>query len=131
LVYTMTQLWFYGTHRLLHHPRLYVLHKKHHKYIVPPPYATFYCSLTEHLVVNTGSLLVPLYLCPLPYWITLIYAFLVFDNAVQGHMGIKYPDSEHLIHHKLRHVNFGAGSFLDILFGTHHSYVSKGAQGSH
>lgn len=123
LVYYMTLLWFYATHRMMHHPRLYRFHKQHHKYTEPPPYTTFYCSLTEHLLVNTGSLMVPLWLCPLPYWITLVYSYLVFNNAVQAHMGTKFQNSAHLIHHQRSNVNFGAGagSQLDLLFGTHHT----------
>jgi sterol desaturase/sphingolipid hydroxylase (fatty acid hydroxylase superfamily) len=117
-VYIMTEIWFYFSHRLMHHPRFYKFHKDHHVYKEPPPHATFYCSTTEHLVVNMGTLIVPMIIIPLPYYFTLVWSFLVMNNAVSAHMGTEYIDYEHYIHHQKFTKNFGAGTWVDKLLGT-------------
>ena len=53
--------YFYVMHRLLHyHPELYRrFNQQHHQLETPVWQATLYCSLVEHICVNTGSLFVP------------------------------------------------------------------------
>ena len=53
--------YFYIAHRLLHHPWWYRrFHKQHHELTQPLWQGTFYCSMVEQVLVNTGSVVVPL-----------------------------------------------------------------------
>ena len=114
-----TEAWFYFTHRLMHHPYLYRWHKDHHYFKEPPPFATFYCSLAEQLIVNTGTLLMPLQCFTFSRPIVFLWAFVLLHNSVTAHMGTQYQGSEHWIHHHKFNVNYGAGTLFDKWFDTH------------
>lgn len=44
---------FYAVHRILHHPKLYWIHKDHHEYNITITLAAQYAHPLEHLLANT------------------------------------------------------------------------------
>jgi sterol desaturase/sphingolipid hydroxylase (fatty acid hydroxylase superfamily) len=130
---------FYLSHRILHNPKFYWVHKFHHEYNVTITYAAEYAHPIEHILVNLipatlGSkllaLIYPVHIFTIIIWIT--YRLMVaFDNHsgyawnwAQSHIfpfsaGVKYHD----FHHKANVGNYGGIlSIIDILCGTNEFY---------
>ncbi|MEO5890464.1 MAG: sterol desaturase family protein [Ferruginibacter sp.] len=84
--------YFYFTHRLMHHPRLFkYFHVIHHKSTNPSPWAAFAFNPTE-AVIESGIIYV--FAFSFPVHITHIFAFLIFMTVynVYGHLGFElYP----------------------------------------
>lgn len=115
-VFALSNLWFYWSHRLMHSSVLMKYHALHHSVSDPPPLATFYCSTLEHLIVNTGTLLVPLIITPLPRYVNELWTLTILYKSIKAHMAD--PRDHHFIHHSTCVYNFGAKPFMDKLFGT-------------
>jgi sterol desaturase/sphingolipid hydroxylase (fatty acid hydroxylase superfamily) len=148
IVYFLTEVYFYMIHRFVFHGNLpqilpfsndlnnYFkrLHDIHHEFVLPIPRSAFYAHPIENIICNTGTLMLPLMICPLPYYFTLIWAAIAVFNGIRSHSGnfydIKYIDeiqnihfnrithNFHDYHHKYRNVEYGTGFFMDRLFGT-------------
>lgn len=122
--------WFYWTHRLLHHPRLFRrFHAIHHRSLNPTPFA----SLSFHPVESVLSFgffplmvfVVPFHPVPLAWFFVLMFA-----GNVSGHSGFelgkltrftRYVGGSliHNLHHTRVTKNFGLYSnFWDHLCGT-------------
>lgn len=128
--------WFYWTHRLLHHPRVFRrAHRVHHKSKNPSPF-TAYSFDTVEAVINAIYLPIALFLIPssaLAIFVFLVH--MIVRNAV-GHCGYEiFPqtrDGRPLIdwmttvtHHDLHHAqagwNFGLYfTWWDRVMGTEH-----------
>lgn len=126
--------YFYFTHRLMHHPRLFkTFHLLHHKSTNPSPFAAFAFHPTE-AVVEAGIFAILLVIMPLCKWH--LFAFFAFQMLynVYGHLGWEfYPKGfsknwfgkwintsvNHNQHHHYFKGNYGL-YFLwwDRLFGT-------------
>jgi len=107
---------FYHVHRILHHPKLYYLHKLHHTWKHPIPWETLYSSIPENILINffpvlTAPLIVQLNIYYLFVWVAI--ATLI---GVITHSNYSMP---HTIHHTHFTVNYGATRFFDILYGTY------------
>ncbi|AKQ44443.1 sterol desaturase [Rufibacter radiotolerans] len=128
--------YFYWTHRLMHHPRLFkAFHLTHHKSVNPSPWASFSFSPLEALVEG-GIILVIAVLIPIHP--LAILAFLLFMTVynVYGHLGYEiYPQwlvnsrlgrwlntsTNHNMHHKFFKGNYGLYFRLwDEWLGTTH-----------
>eukprot|EP00658_Telonema_sp_P-2_P008722 TRINITY_DN13298_c0_g1_i4.p2 TRINITY_DN13298_c0_g1~~TRINITY_DN13298_c0_g1_i4.p2 ORF type:complete len:196 (+),score=18.39 TRINITY_DN13298_c0_g1_i4:418-1005(+) len=55
LWHALFDAWFYWGHRLLHHPKLYWIHKKHHSFHATIGVAALFSHPIEGLLVNAGS----------------------------------------------------------------------------
>lgn len=79
--------WFYWTHRLMHHPRVFPgFHRTHHLSVAPTPWTAYSFSATEALV---QALYLPVVLLVLPTHQVVIFlwmAWMVLRN-VMGHSG--------------------------------------------
>lgn len=108
--------YFYWTHRLMHHPRLFGLfHRLHHLSLNPSPWAAYAFSPWE---ASVHAAFLPLYLLVFPTHFLVIFWFLyhmVFRN-VMHHMGIElFPKgfTRHpfwgwtatTTHHSLHHIH--------------------------
>jgi sterol desaturase/sphingolipid hydroxylase (fatty acid hydroxylase superfamily) len=113
-------LWFYATHVILHHPKLYFIHKIHHR----KNYRLLY-----YLDANDGHVLEHV-IQPLGIFIPcLIQGFstsaLVISFIIVGLRGFMRHDdrfswligNHHLLHHKCQKYNFGE-YWIDGIFGT-------------
>ena len=84
--------YFYWTHRLMHHPKLFkILHLVHHKSTNPSPWAAYAFHPLE-AVVEAGILPVFVFTLPLHATHTFIFFFIMIVYNVYGHLGYElYP----------------------------------------
>ncbi len=126
--------YFYWTHRLMHHPRLFrIFHLVHHKSTNPSPWASFAFSPAE-AVVESSIIYVFVFLMPVhPIH---LFSFLIFMTVynVYGHLGYEiWPKGfsrhwlgkwfnssvNHNMHHQYFKGNYGLYfTFWDKLMGT-------------
>ena len=79
--------YFYWTHRLIHHPRLFsFIHRTHHLSTNPTPWASFAFHPLE-AILSIG--IIPIIVFTLPIHPYVLFAFLTFMTAinVMGHLG--------------------------------------------
>jgi Delta7-sterol 5-desaturase len=128
--------YFYWTHRLMHHPRLFrIFHRVHHQSHNPTPFSAFSFHPLE-AIVEFG--IVPFIALFMPLHVTALLLFTVWSMLfnVMGHSGYEiFPSgfTRHPIlkwlntstHHNLHHSRSGANfslyfNFWDRLMGTNH-----------
>jgi sterol desaturase/sphingolipid hydroxylase (fatty acid hydroxylase superfamily) len=136
LTIVLHDAYFYWTHRLMHHPRLFRLfHRTHHLSTNPTPWAAYAFAPLE-AVVQAGIfplavLLVPLH--PLAF-----FAFMIWQLSfnVAGHAGFEFhprwlidswlgkilnTPTNHVMHHEHFRGNYGLYfNVWDRLMGTNH-----------
>jgi sterol desaturase/sphingolipid hydroxylase (fatty acid hydroxylase superfamily) len=128
-------LYFYLSHRLMHHPILFkYIHSWHHQTTDPNPFSGLAMHPVEGLVLTAYNLTYA-YFFPTYYWMYFIYQLLSTLFIVNGHLGVDaLPKSwrtlpllrslnratDHSAHHREFNVNFGLFfKFWDRIFGTH------------
>ena len=117
----VVDVWFYATHRLLHHPLLYkYVHKLHHRFKAPTAVACMYANPIEFTIGNhLGVALGPVVSNCHPYT-AYFWFFLSLFNTAGCHSGYYIFDAEaHDIHHEKFRFNYGVGGIMDYLFGTY------------
>ncbi len=126
--------YFYWTHRLMHHKKLYnIFHLTHHKSRNPSPWAAYSFHPLE-AVVEAGVLVVIAFIMPV-HQVMFVFFFLfsIIINVI-GHLGYeifpkkliqskfgRYVNTSvaHNLHHKYNRGNFGFYfSFWDRIMGT-------------
>ncbi|WP_109259995.1 sterol desaturase family protein [Hyphobacterium indicum] len=127
--------WFYWTHRLIHHPRLFRrVHRRHHRSNNPSPFTSYSFDVAE-AVVNAAYLpLIVLILPVSPLAMLIFTSHMMLRNAV-GHCGYElFPAwrgkplfgwlttvTHHDLHHAQAGWNFGLYfTFWDRVMGTEH-----------
>jgi lathosterol oxidase len=128
--------YFYWTHRLMHHPRLYhYFHRTHHRSVTPTPFAAYAFDVPEALLMAAFT---PLWLLLVPMHalgLFLFMAFMIVRN-VMGHAGVELmprtladsrwfgwinATTHHDLHHSSFHYNYGLYfTWWDRLMGTEH-----------
>jgi Delta7-sterol 5-desaturase len=134
LMLLMHDAYFYFTHRLMHHPKLFKLfHLVHHKSVNPSPWAAFAFHPLE-AIVEIGILVVFLFTIPVSKAHLFFFFLFMMVYNVYGHLGWElYPKNfqrtwigkwintsiNHNQHHQYFKGNYGL-YFLwwDRLFGT-------------
>ena len=133
--------YFYWTHRLIHHPKLFRLfHSVHHESHNPSPWAA-YCVSPGEAVIQAG--IIPLVALTLPIHPLAfgIFWFLQVTIAVAGHTGYEFhakwlmdswlgkffsTPTNHIQHHDSFKGNFGLYfNFWDRWMGTNHPDYEK------
>ncbi|WP_050028252.1 sterol desaturase family protein [Verrucomicrobium sp. BvORR034] len=128
--------YFYWTHRLMHHPRLYRwFHRVHHQSNNPSPWAAYSFGPLE-AAIQVG--IFPLSVLVMPVHPLAFFIFLVWQIAfnVAGHTGFEfYPrwwldtwfgrfmntPTNHVMHHEYYRGNYGLYfNVWDRLMGTNH-----------
>lgn len=114
--------YFYWTHRLMHHPRLFkVMHLVHHKSTNPSPWAAYAFHPLEG-IVEAGILIVFLFLLPLHKLHFFIFFFFMIVYNVYGHLGWElYPAGFH-------RTRIGRWINTSVAHNQHHRYF-KGNYG--
>lgn len=126
--------WFYWTHRVMHHRKLFpVMHAVHHESRQPTPWAGFSFHWTEAIV---GALIVPLLVFLIPVHIgVLIFLLIVMTiTGITNHAGYEIlpvswmrgfvgrhwiSATHHNLHHRNYQMNFALYfRFWDKLMGT-------------
>jgi len=128
--------WFYWTHRLIHHPKLFRrFHRVHHKSHNPSPWTAYSFNVGEAAI---NAVYLPIALAVMPSSLLAIVIFLlhmIFRNAI-GHCGYEILPARRdgrplfdwmttVTHHDLHHAeagwNFGLYfTWWDRLMGTEH-----------
>jgi sterol desaturase/sphingolipid hydroxylase (fatty acid hydroxylase superfamily) len=126
--------WFYGWHRLLHHPRLFRhIHVVHHRSVDVNPFTSYSFHAVEAVLL--GAWIVPaVVFLPVPRVSLLVLQAIGLANNVMSHLGyellpawlLKVPvlrwtntATFHSLHHTRSRGNFGLHTRLwDRLFGT-------------
>jgi sterol desaturase/sphingolipid hydroxylase (fatty acid hydroxylase superfamily) len=128
--------WFYWTHRLMHHRRLFCFfHRVHHLSHNPTPWAAYAFSPAEAIV---QALIFPILVIIMPMH---LYAFAIFMLwqilfNVAGHVGYEFfprwllrtpvgwilnTPTNHIMHHETLRGNYGLYfNIWDRLMGTNH-----------
>ncbi len=133
--------WFYLTHRIMHHPKLFKhTHAGHHRSVQPTPWASFSFDPIE---AASSAWLLPVMALFIPiHWVTaLVILMLMTVNAVFNHAGWEvYPKrwvegwwGRHVItasHHNLHHTKFTGNyglyfRFWDKVCGTDRGLVTQ------
>jgi Delta7-sterol 5-desaturase len=134
LMLLMHDTYFYWTHRLMHHPKLFKLfHLVHHKSSNPSPWAAYAFHPAEAIV---ESLIFVIFLFTIPVHSMHLMSFFVFSLVynVYGHLGFElYPRNfsshwlgkwvntsiSHNMHHQYFKGNYGLYfTIWDRLMGT-------------
>jgi sterol desaturase/sphingolipid hydroxylase (fatty acid hydroxylase superfamily) len=134
LLLLIQDTWFYWTHRLMHHRRLFRwFHLKHHRSTNPNPWSTYSMSVLEALVLSGVNIII-LFVTPTTGAALLIVGWLNIIYGVYGHLGYElYPSSigthwlgrwintatAHNAHHAKGRYNYGYYFLIwDRLMGT-------------
>ena len=114
--------WFYWTHRIMHHPKLFkLIHKVHHQSTDPSPFAAFSFHPLE-AIVEAGAYIIFSFLFPVHLGALLGWQLLQMILNVIGHLGyeiypkgfnkhwlfkFKTPSTHHNLHHSKFKGNYG------------------------
>ena len=128
--------WFYWTHRLMHHRRLFKLfHRVHHESTNPSPWAAYSFAPLEAFM---QACIFPLLVFSVPMHPLAFFAFMIWQIVfnVLGHTGFEYFPSwlmktwlgkilntptNHIQHHEKMRGNYGLYfNYWDRLMGTNH-----------
>jgi ring-1,2-phenylacetyl-CoA epoxidase subunit PaaE len=84
--------YFYWSHRVMHHPKLYkFFHRVHHESTDPSPLTAFSFHPSEAIVENLQMFVLP-FIMPLHFGVILIYQVFDMLNNVLAHLGYEaYP----------------------------------------
>ena len=110
---------FYSTHRLLHHPKLYKWsHYIHHRFNKPVGIEAIYHHWFDLYFSNLLPIFLSLWILPNKNIITWhFWIFLSTSTAViHSHSG--WYQTRHSTHHTKYIVNYGVGLFMDKICGT-------------
>ena len=113
-------IWFYWTHRLIHHPLVYdTIHRKHHRWTAPCAAAAVYAHPFEFVVGNVaGIALGPILTNSHPYTAYFWFFFTLFRTC-GAHSGYYFLGAaRHDAHHEFFKYEFGVGPFCDYIFRT-------------
>ena len=128
--------YFYWTHRLMHHPRLFKwFHLIHHRSTNPSPWAAYSFHPLE-AVVEAGAIWAIVFTIPIHTTALATFGFIMITYNVYGHLGYEiYPkwlinsrigrwlntSTNHNMHHKYFNDNYGLYfRFWDELMHTTH-----------
>ncbi len=116
LMFLIHDTYFYWTHRLMHHKKLFkTFHLVHHKSTNPSPWAAYAFHPLE-AVVEAGIFVVFLYTIPIHPLHLFIFFFLMIVYNVYGHLGYElYPKGFHK-------NSFGKWINTSVSHNQHHQY---------
>lgn len=135
LAMLLGEIWFYYSHRLMHHKWFYKWHSDHHAFIQPYALAGLYCSWVEMILVNYLAIWIPFQLLGFSILETCVGSMLIALNVLKGHAGLQlysersalakwiidwiFSSETHDLHHEKMTANFGLLYLLDRIHGTY------------
>ncbi len=135
-MFFLHDFYFYVTHRLMHHPKVFpIVHLTHHKSNNPSPWTAYAFNPLE-AVVEAGILTVFAFSIPIHRSAIFIYMLFQISYNIYGHLGFEiFPANfhkhwlgkwlntavAHNMHHKYSVKNYGLWTVIwDRVFGTMH-----------
>ncbi len=126
--------YFYWTHRLMHHPKVYkYTHRTHHKFSNPTPWSAFAFDPLE-AIIQAAYFPVLVFLIPLHWSALAIFLLYMIIMNVIGHLGYEIfsqkfrlgwigkwsnTATNHNLHHLKSNCNYGLYfRFWDVWMGT-------------
>ncbi|KAI8090952.1 uncharacterized protein B0P05DRAFT_634647 [Gilbertella persicaria] len=122
-----TDCGIYWFHRWMHHPSVYkYLHKLHHKWIIPTPFASHafnpFDGYIQSLPYHMYAFLIPMHkfqylfmFCFVNFWTVMIH-----DGEFISHSEIINTSAHHFVHHVYFNYNYGQYfTFWDRVGGSH------------
>ena len=136
LLVLLHDTYFYWTHRLMHHPRLFrYVHRVHHLSHNPSPWAAYAFHPLE-AIIEAGILPLAVLALPVHPLALLIFGLYTLTFNVIGHLGYELlpprlhghwlgrwqnTSTHHNLHHQLTKGNYGLYfNFWDTWMGTNH-----------
>jgi Delta7-sterol 5-desaturase len=142
LILVVHDTYFYWTHRMMHHPKLFKsFHRFHHRTVTPTAWAAYSFAVPEAFVMGI-FMPIWLYLVPTPMIVTFSFMIIMILRNAMGHAGLELHArgwASHPVlkwistttHHDLHHAgsfnhNYGFYfTFWDKMMGTEHpDYVA-------
>jgi ferredoxin-NADP reductase/sterol desaturase/sphingolipid hydroxylase (fatty acid hydroxylase superfamily) len=121
IVLFIDDMFFYWSHRAMHHPKLYkFFHKVHHESTDPSPLTAFAFHPSEAVIEQLMHVVLP-FLLPLNFSLIIAWQLFSMLNNVLGHLGyeiypkgwVKFPllqfktaSTHHNMHHQLFNGNY-------------------------
>jgi sterol desaturase/sphingolipid hydroxylase (fatty acid hydroxylase superfamily) len=127
LMFLIHDTYFYWTHRLIHHPRLFRwFHLVHHRSVNPSPWAAYAFHPLEAFMESLIFVIL-LFTIPMTHWHLSVFFVLSLLYNVYGHLGFElYPPRFHQhwlgrwvntsVSHNLHHHYFNGNYGLYFLF---------------
>lgn len=136
LVMMIHDLYFYLTHKMMHHKKIYpIVHQVHHISLNPTPWAAFSFHPIEAFIqiawIPIVIMIVPIHFLSIAIWVMYMMLFNVIGhlgyeffpkNFINSAFGkIFFSSTFHNMHHKRNNCNYGLYFiFWDKIFGTIH-----------
>jgi sterol desaturase/sphingolipid hydroxylase (fatty acid hydroxylase superfamily) len=130
IMFVLHDTYFYWTHRLMHHPKIFkVVHRVHHTFENPTPWTSFAFHPFE-AIISIGIIPIIIFIIPYHQVALIIFATGLTLNNIIIHLGYALPDImssnrfrntavEHDLHHNGISRNYGLYfNFWDKLMGT-------------
>jgi len=123
--------YFYWTHRLIHHSKLFeYVHKVHHSFKSPTPWASFAFHPLE-AIISLGIIPIIIFIIPYHHLALLLFVTFLTVYSVIIHLGFSVPrlnqlkysntPEAHDHHHLTSKSNYGLYfTFWDKIMGTYH-----------
>lgn len=123
--------YFYWTHRLIHHSKLFeYVHKVHHSFKSPTPWASFAFHPLE-AIISLGIIPIIIFIIPYHHLALLLFVTFLTVYSVIIHLGFSVPrlnqlkysntPEAHDYHHLTSKSNYGLYfTFWDKIMGTYH-----------
>lgn len=115
LFYVIQDIYFFCVHKYYFHKINYDAHKLHHSVKEIQPFLAWYTSKTEHIILNFGSMIMPMMLLSNSEYVHLFILIQQIYTSVDGHKST----SPHAKHHNNPVYRFGSIYLLDRLFGSY------------
>ncbi|CAL1289048.1 unnamed protein product [Larinioides sclopetarius] len=126
----LNEIWFYCSHRLLHHPIFYKhIHKIHHEWVAPISITAFYCHPVEFVFSIALSAFAGPFLLGSHIVSVWLFISVLTVSTLVAHSGYTYPfpasPTAHDLHHSKFTVNFGFWGIMDRIAGTDYKPSNK------
>lgn len=134
-MFVWLEIYFYYSHRLLHHPKLFWIHKRHHVRRATNPWTSLSFSVSERFVLLFGAVGIPAVLSHfIPMSIESYFGYFLFNYIfnVYGHLNVEtlptrfvnsrlgrifFTTTFHALHHSRYRGHYGL--FTQVLDGWH------------
>lgn len=85
------EIFFYYSHRMLHHRWFYRLHKQHHEFTAPIAIAAEYCGVIEHILSNLVPVVIGFKFVGAHVTTTFLWVTIVIVTTLSDHSGYHLP----------------------------------------